>query len=390
MGMRAADEPRVIHLAGRRAGVSALNDSSSASGGRRRLTLLRQQDRAGLAIASHHAAAEAPAADPEPPDVVGGVRGTVLERHGYTVGRSIGSGSYATVKIAHSDRHDREVAIKIVSKFRAPKDYLRKFLPREIEVVKGLRHKNLIRFYQAIETTHRVYIVMEYAPNGSLLEVIRRESYIKEPRARVWFRQLVDAVEYCHNQGVVHRDIKCENLLLDEEMNVRLSDFGFARGRMKARDRQPPPMSETFCGSYAYAAPEILRGTPYRPQLSDIWSMGVVLYAMIFGRLPFDDSNYTQLLKQVQSKVMFPRQPRASAAVRSLITRILSPARTRLRIPDIRTDVWMAPGTDDAAAQQGLMSLSDQSAKLLIDLEKTSYTAEWCKVSEIAGKQVHT
>ncbi|XP_047120556.1 testis-specific serine/threonine-protein kinase 4-like [Schistocerca piceifrons] len=298
------------------------------------------------------AAAEAPAADPEPQNVVAGVRGTVLERHGYTVGRSIGSGSYATVKIAHSDRHDREVAIKIVSKFRAPKDYLRKFLPREIEVVKGLRHKNLIRFYQAIETTHRVYIVMEYAPNGSLLEVIRRESYIKEPRARVWFRQLVDAVEYCHNQGVVHRDIKCENLLLDEEMNVRLSDFGFARGRMKARDRQPPPMSETFCGSYAYAAPEILRGTPYRPQLSDIWSMGVVLYAMIYGRLPFDDSNYTQLLKQVQSKVMFPRQPRASAAVRSLITRILSPARTRLRIPDIRADVWMAPGTDDAAAQQ--------------------------------------
>ncbi|VVD05519.1 unnamed protein product [Leptidea sinapis] len=115
---------------------------------------------------------------------------TVLETHGYILGRTIGSGSYATVKVASSDRHNCQVAIKIISKFQAPGDYLKKFLPREIEVVKGLKHANLIRFLQAIETTH------------SLLDVIRKDQHIDELRGRRWFRQLVEAVEYCHDREI--------------------------------------------------------------------------------------------------------------------------------------------------------------------------------------------
>lgn len=94
------------------------------------------------------------------------------------------------------------------------------------------------------------------------------------------------------------RDIKCENLLMDHGLNIKLSDFGFARGHMKPKNGVFS-LSETFCGSYAYASPEILKGVPYRPQDSDIWSMGVVLYAIVYGRLPFDDTNYTQLLKVI-------------------------------------------------------------------------------------------
>ncbi|XP_048512798.1 testis-specific serine/threonine-protein kinase 4-like [Athalia rosae] len=266
---------------------------------------------------------------------------TVLETHGYTLGQTIGTGSYATVKVAKSERHGCRVAVKIVSKFQAPGDYLKKFLPREIEVVKGLRHPNLIRFLQAIETTHRVYIVMEFAQNGSLLDVIRRDSHIDEGRGRRWFRQLIDAVDYCHERGVVHRDIKCENLLIDSAFNIKLSDFGFARGHMKPKNGIAP-LSETFCGSYAYASPEILRGVPYQPQLSDIWSMGVVLYTMVYGRLPFDDTNYAQLLKQVQNKVTFPKEPKVSSECRALITRILAPQSSRLRIAIIRNDSWLA------------------------------------------------
>ncbi|KAF5274632.1 hypothetical protein FQR65_LT04332 [Abscondita terminalis] len=264
---------------------------------------------------------------------------TVLESHGYYLGKTIGSGSYATVRVAHSERHVGNVAVKIVSKFTAPADYLKKFLPREIEVVKGLKHPNLIRFLQAIETTHRVYIVMEYAENGSLLDIIRRDSYIDENRARRWFQQLVEAVDYCHERGVVHRDIKCENLLMDNGYNIKLSDFGFARGHLKPINGQLP-YSETFCGSYAYASPEILRGIPYQPQQSDIWSMGVVLYAMVFGRLPFDDANYNLLLKQVSSKVTFPREPKVAPTCRTLITRILSPLKGRIKINGIRNDSW--------------------------------------------------
>ncbi|XP_031364366.1 testis-specific serine/threonine-protein kinase 3-like isoform X2 [Apis laboriosa] len=223
---------------------------------------------------------------------------TILESHGYTLGKTIGAGSYATVKIAKSDRHDCQVAVKIVSKFQAPGDYLKKFLPREIEVVKGLKHPNLIRFLQAIETTHRVYIIMEYAQCGSLLDIIRRDTFIDEFRSRRWFRQLLEAIDYCHGRGVVH--------------------------------------------SYAYASPEILKGVPYLPQLSDVWSMGVVLYAMVYGRLPFDDTNYSQLLKQVQNKVVFPKEPNVSQACRSLISRILVPQRIRMNIDNIRNDTWLA------------------------------------------------
>lgn len=161
---------------------------------------------------------------------------------------------------------------------------------------------------------------MEFAQNGNLLDIIRRDTYIDEGRSRRWFRQLLEAVDYCHERGVVHRqifnveqeyllfykvqrcnkylfrDIKCENLLMDNNLNIKLSDFGFARGHMKPKNGTSP-LSETFCGSYAYASPEILKGIPYRPQLSDIWSMGVVLFAMVYGRLPFDDTKYTLLLK---------------------------------------------------------------------------------------------
>ncbi|XP_022904654.1 testis-specific serine/threonine-protein kinase 3-like isoform X2 [Onthophagus taurus] len=264
---------------------------------------------------------------------------TVLENHGYYLGKTIGAGSYATVRLAHSDIHGGDVAVKIVSKYTAPEDYLKKFLPREIEVVKGLKHPNLIRFLQAIETTHRVYICMEYAANGSLLDIIRRDTYIDETRARNWFRQLVDAIDYCHERGVVHRDIKCENLLMDDGFNIKVSDFGFARGHLKNSSGQNV-LSETFCGSYAYASPEILKGVPYHPQFSDVWSMGVVLYAMAFGRLPFDDTNYSLLLKQVSNKVTFPREPKVTTSCRTLISKILAPLKVRLRVSGIRNDPW--------------------------------------------------
>ncbi|XP_076292305.1 testis-specific serine/threonine-protein kinase 3 [Lasioglossum baleicum] len=306
---------------------------------------------------------KSPVHDDDENDEEKGRKLTVLESHGYCLGKTIGAGSYATVKVAKSDRHACQVAVKIISKFQAPGEYLKKFLPREIEVVKGLKHPNLIRFLQAIETTHRVYIIMEYAKNGSLLDIIKRDTYIDELRSRRWFRQLLEAIDYCHGRGIVHRDVKCENLLMDSNFNIKLSDFGFARGQMVPRNGIAP-LSETFCGSYAYASPEILKGIPYLPQLSDVWSMGVVLYAMVYGRLPFDDTNYNQLLKQVESKVSFPKSPAVSPACRSLISRILVPQRTRLRIDNIRNDAWLAAAhvTAQTSTTDTFMDVSNADA----------------------------
>uniref|UniRef100_A0A1B6LUN4 Protein kinase domain-containing protein n=1 Tax=Graphocephala atropunctata TaxID=36148 RepID=A0A1B6LUN4_9HEMI len=285
---------------------------------------------------------------------------SVLENHGYILGKIIGTGSYATVKLARSDRHQDYVAVKIVSKFQAPTDYLTRFLPREIEVVKGLRHTNLIRFLQAVETTHRVYIIMEYAENGSLLDIIRKDTVIEEePRAKNWFSQLRDALEYCHEHGVVHRDVKCENLLMNSNFDLKLSDFGFARGHMRPRSDGTPVLSETFCGSYAYASPEILKGIPYDPTLSDVWSMGVVLFAMVFGKLPFDDTNYNKLVRQVQSKVKFPTEPPISEQCKSLIGKLIAPLRIRAKITQIAKDPWVA---SKSAAQKTVDSTSSRAA----------------------------
>ncbi|XP_054262245.1 testis-specific serine/threonine-protein kinase 3-like [Macrosteles quadrilineatus] len=268
---------------------------------------------------------------------------SVMDSHGYSLGKIIGTGSYAIVKVAKSQRHsDEEVAIKIVTKTRAPKDYLVRFLPREIEVIKSLDHPNIVKFIQAIETPQRVFIVIEYAENGSLLDVIKKESRIEEdPRARKWFCQLRDAVNYCHDEGVVHRDIKCENLLLDKSHNLKVTDFGFARGHMKPKNGGLPVLSETFCGSYAYASPEILKGVAYDPMFSDVWSMGVVLFAMLYGKLPYDDGNYKRLVKLVQAKVKFPVEPEISIQCKALMEKLMSPIKTRPSVKQVKKDPWV-------------------------------------------------
>lgn len=261
------------------------------------------------------------------------VRKTVLEDHGFKLGEQIGKGSYAKVKKAYSEEHKSMVAVKIISKHKAPEEYISKFVPREVEVVKGLRHINLISFYQSIETTHRFYIIMEYAANGSLLDRIKKNHFISEPEAKTIFQQLINALEYCHSRHVVHRDIKCENLLFDKNDCLKIIDFGFARNNVESNGT--PVLSETYCGSYAYACPEILKGIPYRPEIADIWASGVVLYATLYGQLPFNDSNFAHLLKQVQNKVNFPRERNVSTTCKNLISKILTPQST-LR-PDIKT-----------------------------------------------------
>ena len=147
---------------------------------------------------------------------------SILELHGYRMGRTLGKGSYAIVKEAFSQKHRCKMAVKIISKKKAQKDYTEKFLPREIEVIKLLKHNSLTLFNQCIETTNRVYLIMEYLPNGDLLEMVRSRKFIAEKQAALWFAQMCAGIEYCHNLGVVHRDLKCENLLLDRDFNVKV------------------------------------------------------------------------------------------------------------------------------------------------------------------------
>ncbi|XP_041376525.1 testis-specific serine/threonine-protein kinase 4-like [Gigantopelta aegis] len=263
----------------------------------------------------------------------------ILEEQGFTVGRTIGSGSYACVKIAYDNNKKMKVAIKIISKKKAPQEFIVKFLPREIDIVRNLNHVNLIEFYQAIETTSRYFLVMELSENGDLLDHLRKRKYVDEAQAGQWFSNLVDGMEYMHSKGVAHRDLKCENVLITSSNVLKVADFGFARIVRKQRGNDVM-MSETYCGSFAYAAPEILKGTPYDAFLSDVWSMGVVLFTMVFGKLPFDDSNHAKLLKMVQSRVVFPAKPSVSENCRVMISKILVRANERPTLAEMQREPW--------------------------------------------------
>lgn len=283
-------------------------------------------------------------------------RESVLESNGYLVQKTIGTGAFSSVKKAFSSEMNQTVAIKIVSKQKATKEVQTKFLPREIELVSGLKHPNLIRFYECIETTMRFYIIMQYAENGSLLQLIRKEKFLPEKRAKSYFSQLISAVEYIHKMGVVHRDIKCENIVFDENFTLKLIDFGFARGNMQpvmAGGKMKPVLSKTFCGSHAYASPEILKSIPYQPQLSDIWAVGVVLFTMVFGRLPFSNqTNVVVLIKQVADGPKFPKDRCVSEECKYVIHRILRPAEVRISIEEMRRLPWLNEedsGYDEAA-----------------------------------------
>ena len=265
----------------------------------------------------------------------------LLAQYGYTLGHSLGKGSYAVVKCAQSKKHKRKIAIKIISKKKAPDDYLTKFLPREIQVLKRLRHANCITLLEAIETNTRIYLIMNLAENGDLLEYIRTNGAMSDDGARAFFKQLIAATEYFHSLGIVHRDLKCENLLLDHNYNIVVSDFGFARASMIIPETKKRVLSQTFCGSYAYAPPEILRGIAYDAMLADVWSLGVVLFTMVSASLPFDDSHLKTLLEQVMRPVHFSRRKNISPEVKDLISKMLQPdVQKRYDIPDIKEHIW--------------------------------------------------
>jgi serine kinase len=216
-----------------------------------------------------------------------------LAARGYIVKETLGSGSYSKVKLAEDLKRKcrvDSVAIKIVDTSRAPLDYQTKFMPRELDIWPQLMHPHLCRLYETFRDECRVYMVEEYAPRGDLLHHIQSRGAASEEQARHWMLQLLDAINYMHNCGLAHRDLKLENLLLDADWNIKICDFGFTK-RINNRD-----LSQTYCGSKSYAAPEILKGQPYDPIKADVWAMGVILYIMVTAKMPFDESKPNRVL----------------------------------------------------------------------------------------------
>ncbi|NWY00885.1 TSSK3 kinase, partial [Nothoprocta ornata] len=263
----------------------------------------------------------------------------ILLANGYQLGKTIGEGTYSKVKEAFSKKHQKKVAVKIIDKREGPDEFIQRFLPRELQIVKRLDHKNIIRVYEMLESAEgKIYLVMELAEDGDIFDRVLHEGPLPERRARALFQQLVEAIGYCHGCGVAHRDLKCENALL-QGRTLKLTDFGFA----KLLPRNRKELSQTFCGSTAYAAPEVLQGVPHDSRKGDVWSAGVILYVMLCASLPFDDTDIPKMLGQQQKGVTLPRHLGVSEECQDLLKSLLEPDMVlRPSIEEVGWHPWLA------------------------------------------------
>ncbi|XP_066148252.1 serine/threonine-protein kinase MARK2-like isoform X9 [Euwallacea fornicatus] len=258
----------------------------------------------------------------------------------YKLLKTIGKGNFAKVKLAKHVPTGKEVAIKIIDKTQLTPGSLQKLF-REVRIMKMLDHPNIVKLFQVIETEKTLYLVMEYASGGEVFDYLVLHGRMKEKEARAKFRQIVSAVQYCHQKRIIHRDLKAENLLLDSEMNIKIADFGFSN------EFTPGNKLDTFCGSPPYAAPELFQGKKYDGPEVDVWSLGVILYTLVSGSLPFDGSTLRELRERVlRGKYRIPFY--MSTDCENLLKKflVLNPAK-RASLETIMKDKWMNQGYEN-------------------------------------------
>ncbi|XP_041669047.1 MAP/microtubule affinity-regulating kinase 3a isoform X9 [Cheilinus undulatus] len=258
----------------------------------------------------------------------------------YRLLKTIGKGNFAKVKLARHILTGREVAIKIIDKTQLNPNSLQKLF-REVRIMKILNHPNIVKLFEVIETERTLYLVMEYASGGEVFDYLVAHGRMKEKEARAKFRQIVSAVQYCHQKHIVHRDLKAENLLLDADMNIKIADFGFSNEFTLGNKL------DTFCGSPPYAAPELFQGKKYDGPEVDVWSLGVILYTLVSGSLPFDGQNLKELRERVlRGKYRIPFY--MSTDCENLLKRflVLNPAK-RGTLEQIMKDRWINTGFEE-------------------------------------------
>ncbi|XP_061924013.1 serine/threonine-protein kinase SIK3 homolog isoform X3 [Entelurus aequoreus] len=258
----------------------------------------------------------------------------------YEIERTIGKGNFAVVKLATHIITKAKVAIKIVDKTQLDDENLKKIF-REVQIMKLLKHPHIIRLYQVMETERMIYLVTEYASGGEIFDHLVAHGRMAEKDARKKFKQIVAAVHFCHCRNIVHRDLKAENLLLDHNLNIKIADFGFSNLFSRGQ------LLKTWCGSPPYAAPELFEGKEYDGPKVDIWSLGVVLYVLVCGALPFDGSTLQNLRARVLSgkfRIPFFMSTDCEYLIRHML--VLEPSR-RLSMEQICKNKWMRQGDPD-------------------------------------------
>ncbi|XP_030216218.1 MAP/microtubule affinity-regulating kinase 4 isoform X1 [Gadus morhua] len=279
----------------------------------------------------------------------------------YRLLKTIGKGNFAKVKLARHILTGKEVAIKIIDKTQLNPTSLQKLF-REVRIMKGLNHPNIVQLFEVIETDKTLYLIMEYASGGEVFDYLVSNGRMKEIEARAKFRQIVSAVHYCHQKYIVHRDLKAENLLLDADANIKIADFGFSNEFTLGNKL------DTFCGSPPYAAPELFQGKKYDGPEVDVWSLGVILYTLVSGSLPFDGQNLKELRERVlrgKYRVPFYMSTDCEGILRRFL--VLNPTK-RCTLDQVMKDKWINSGFEGEDLKPHIEPVEDYSDAARIEV----------------------
>ncbi|XP_077572279.1 5'-AMP-activated protein kinase catalytic subunit alpha-2 isoform X1 [Stigmatopora nigra] len=252
----------------------------------------------------------------------------------YILGDTLGVGTFGKVKIGEHQLTGHKVAVKILNRQRIRSLDVVGKIKREIQNLKLFRHPHIIKLYQVISTPTDFFMVMEYVSGGELFDYICKHGRVEDTEARRLFQQIISAVDYCHRHMVVHRDLKPENVLLDANKNAKIADFGLSNMMSDGE------FLRTSCGSPNYAAPEVISGRLYAGPEVDIWSCGVILYALLCGTLPFDDDHVPTLFKKIRGGVFYIPEYLTRSVASLLMHMLQVDPLKRATIKDIREHEW--------------------------------------------------
>ncbi|MED6112862.1 CBL-interacting serine/threonine-protein kinase 6 [Stylosanthes scabra] len=262
---------------------------------------------------------------------------TTLLQGKYELGRLLGTGTFAKVYHARNVETGKSVAMKVVGKEKVIKVGMMEQIKREISVMKMVNHPHIVALHEVMASKSKIYIAMELVRGGELFNKIATRGRMREDLARLYFHQLISAVDFCHSRGVYHRDLKPENLLLDHNGNLKVSDFGLSTF---AEHLRQDGLLHTTCGTPAYVSPEVLARKGYDGAKADIWSCGVILFVLLAGCLPFQDDNLVAMYKKIY-RGDFKCPPWFSGDARRLIMKLLDPnPNTRITISKIMESPW--------------------------------------------------
>ena len=282
---------------------------------------------------------------------------------GYELLSPIGKGSFSKVMLARHLVTGAEVAVKIINKYDFPR------ASQEAAILQKLSHPNIIQLFQVVDTDDQKFLFMEHMPGGHLFGYLRKNGPMAEADARPVFRQMTSAIQYCHHQGVIHRDLKPGNILLDGENNIKVADFGIST---EFSDNE----LQTFCGTVSYMAPEVLKFQPYDRRKVDSWSLGVILYKMLTGKLPFERTSFENQKQQI-IRGHFCIPDSLSVECQELLKKLLTvdPSQ-RASLEGIMKDQWVNVGYEEALRPYSEPPRGDVDPRVVEIMEKLGYKKE--------------